>query len=191
MFEIPACRVLLSYKGLQGFHSVAILRKSYGLDSCGAQPAPGRWHDAARPCLPRSPEAASPQAAPLSSGHATVTTTRAPRLVPRHGLSESSLAESHTASPSSMERGMLTRPRLRRSSSWRSRHRTGPHSESGIRRPPMAARAASAFGASRGSATVSSPFSGPKPSVSRHSRLRTCDFALCSQRLARLASQSA
>ena len=79
---------------------------------------------------------------------------------------------------------MLTRPRLRRSSSWRSRHRTGPHSESGIRRPPMAARAASAFGASRGSATVSSPFSGPKPSVSRHSRLRTCDFALCSQRLA-------
>ena len=126
VFEIPACRVLLSlaYKRLQGFHSVAILRKSYGLDSCGAQPAPGRWHDAARPCLPRSPEAASPQAAPLSSGHATVTTTRAPRLVPRHGLSESSLAESHTASPSSMERGMLTRPRLRRSSSWRSRHRT-------------------------------------------------------------------
>ena len=46
--------------------------------------------------------------------------------------------------------------------------------------PPMAARAASAFGASGSTASMSRPFSGPTPSV--HSPLRTCDSALCSER---------
>ena len=84
------------------------------LGSCGARPgAPGRRPDA----FPRGPLACHAPSGSAASACATHT-ARAPSCPRRL----SSLSHTHGGfSPSGMERGMLARPRLRRS--WRSRQR--------------------------------------------------------------------
>ena len=130
-------------------------------------PAPGRWPDAS-PLAPRS-RVALPAASesPQALRAASHTTRRRARPCPACRLSLP-----HSFSPSGVERGMLTRPRLRRS--WRSRHRP-PLRHTGRDSPALPWRL-QRFSASRRLRRVSVP---PEFGSYAYS-----DSALCSQRVA-------
>ena len=132
MLEIPA--FLLTYKSCGGFiqwsQSTRLVSRwslCRGPPSSWHRP-PGRLPLAARSCVPRSERlrSAPPRyttrtpPCPAAACHGRLSLTQ---------LLTVTLRVTGTKAARRVERGMLARPRLRRSSGWRSRHR--PHS--GIR----------------------------------------------------------